>query len=103
MSTDWVPASCTLPTVEQPLRLAKFDDLFTTVRSVERGPTSARLLLTADADRVRRLAAAESECCSFFRFTVTPLESVVALDVEVPPQYADVLAALVERASAVLR
>ena len=25
---DWVPAACTLPTVEQPLRRAEFDDLF---------------------------------------------------------------------------
>ncbi|MGW3614623.1 hypothetical protein ACWD6N_33130 [Micromonospora sp. NPDC005163] len=25
---SWVPQACTLPTVEQPLRLAEFDDLF---------------------------------------------------------------------------
>lgn len=33
----WVPQSCTLPTVEQPLRVAEFDALFATaVRSAER-------------------------------------------------------------------
>ena len=25
---DWTPATCTLPTAEQPLRVAEFDDLF---------------------------------------------------------------------------
>ncbi len=25
---SWVPDACTLPTVEQPLRLKEFDDLF---------------------------------------------------------------------------
>ena len=33
----WVPEACTLPTVEQPLRVAEFDELFATaVRPVER-------------------------------------------------------------------
>jgi hypothetical protein len=27
----WVPQACTLPTVERPLRLAEFNDLFATV------------------------------------------------------------------------
>ena len=26
----WVPEACTLPTVDRPLRLAEFDDLFAT-------------------------------------------------------------------------
>ena len=25
---DWAPTSCTLPTAEQPLRLAEFDEFF---------------------------------------------------------------------------
>ena len=29
-ATDWVSQSCTLPTAEQPLRIAEFDDLFAT-------------------------------------------------------------------------
>jgi hypothetical protein len=54
-------------------------------------------------DRVQRLADAETACCSFFTFTLTPLTpdptgdggatTVVALDVEVPATRADVLAA----------
>ena len=106
---DWVPAACTLPTVEQPLRLAEFDTLFTaSLRSVERSSARhARLVLAGDgtlATRVRQLADAETSCCSFFTFTLTPLTpdqahaTVVALDIEVPPTRSDVLAALVGRA-----
>jgi hypothetical protein len=98
-----VPDACTLPTAEQPLRLAEFDDLFAgSVRDVERlTPTRTRVHLAgADglAATVRDLTARETECCSFFRFTVTPRPvgagEAVTLDVEVPPQYAEVLEAL---------
>jgi hypothetical protein len=53
------------------------------------------------AARVQQLADAEAACCSFFTFTLTPLdagETVVALDIEVPADRAEVLAALVQRA-----
>ena len=100
--------ACTLPTVERPLRLAEFDDLFaTTLRSIENtAPTLARLLLAGDeavAERTQRLADAESSCCSFFTFGVTPVEpGLVAFDIEVPAAYTDVLAGLVARADAAL-
>jgi hypothetical protein len=112
----WVPVeACTLPTAAQPLRAAEFDTLFaTSLRAVEHpasDATWARLVLTGDVDlpgRVQRLADAETACCSFFTFTLTPQAAdqsdsgddaaVVALDIEVPAARADVLAALVERA-----
>jgi len=106
----WLPVdACTLPTAEQPLRVAEFDDFFATfLTAVERSPgaaTRARLLLAGDAElgeRAQRLAAAETACCSFFTFTVTSLpgddRGTVALDVEVPAARADVLTALVDRA-----
>jgi hypothetical protein len=113
--TDWVPVkSCTLPTREQPLRGAEFDSLFaTSLRAVEQPRPSrsqARLVLAGDetlAARVRRLADAETSCCSFFTFTLTPLDvdatdaterTVIALDIEVPAARSEVLAALVHRA-----
>jgi hypothetical protein len=105
---------CTLPTAERPLRVAAFDALFAaSLRAVERpsGPTiQARLVLAGDEglrDRVQRLVDAETSCCSFFTFTVTPLPgdagptSSLAVDVEVPAAHADVLAALVDRAERV--
>ncbi len=104
--TTWVPVdSCTLPTAEQPFRVAEFDDLFaTSLRAVERTAANhARLLLDGDqnlTERVQALADAETACCSFFTFTLTPQQSggALALDIEVPAARSDVLAALVQRA-----
>jgi len=109
----WVPVdACTLPSAEQPLRVAEFDDLFTaTLRAVERSPTAtrARLVLAGEpglAERVQRLADAETACCSFFTFTVARLDAdpggaaatALALDIEVPAARTEVLAALLARA-----
>ncbi|MFF5292221.1 hypothetical protein [Paractinoplanes globisporus] len=97
-----VPDACTLPTAERPLRLAEFDALFATaVRRVDTlSPTHARLHLTGPAglaDTVRDLTARETECCSFFTFT---LSEALTLDIQVPAAYAEVLATLTERAAA---
>jgi hypothetical protein len=105
-----VPDACTLPTTDRPLRLAEFDDLFATaVRHVDAvSATHARMRLTGAAGlaaTVRDLTARETSCCSFFAFTVTPEPAengeALTLDVEVPAQYADVLASLAGRAGAV--
>ncbi|MDG6107998.1 hypothetical protein [Dactylosporangium aurantiacum] len=109
-----VPDACTLPTVEQPLRLAEFDALFSTaVRAVETvTPTHARLRLSGPAGlaaTVRDLAARETACCSFFAFTVAVTGQpagggeALTLDVRVPDRYADVLASLAGRAAAALQ
>jgi hypothetical protein len=107
-----VPDACTLPTAERPLRLAEFDALFSTaVREVEAvSPTRARMRLSGPAGIeavVRDLAGRETQCCSFFTFTVTAQpaggreeEVVLVLEVEVPAAYAEVLAALAGRARA---
>jgi hypothetical protein len=109
MSFD-VPDACTLPTAERPLRLAEFDELFATaVRRVEAVSTvHVRLHLTGSAglaDRVRDLAARETECCSFFTFTTTGQPATggeaVVLDIEVSPEHASVLTSLAQRAGAV--
>jgi hypothetical protein len=113
----WVPVdACTLPTSDQPLWVAEFDDLFTTslrdITATAAGLPRARLVLAGDDTlpaRVQRLADAETACCSFFIFTVTDLGhevhdgaggTEVALDIEVPPGQRDVLDALVARAAA---
>ena len=107
-SLAWAEVSaCTLPSADRPIRVADFDALFEAhLRHVDRPTlTRARLVMAAGpgvADRVRRLAAAESTCCSFFDFTVTERADEVDLDVAVPPTYADVLSGLVARAASVL-
>jgi len=96
-------AVCTLPTEQLPLRRAEFDDLFATAVDVERtSATHARLRLFGSADLVayaRDLTARETECCSFFTFTVVPEPpDHVVVDVRVPAAYATVLDAIVARA-----
>jgi hypothetical protein len=99
----WVPQACTLPTAEQPLRMAEFDEVFTrAVRGAERAGAS-RLRLDLDpvpgvAGRVAELAAAEAGCCSFFTFTLTVADGRLMLEVTVPPAYTGVLDALAARA-----
>lgn len=103
----WAPDSCTLPTAEQPFRVAEFDDLFAaSLRSVDRvDATGARLILSADAaGRARDLADREAECCSFFRFALEPAGAArIALLVSVPPSRAGVLDALLARAAVAAR
>jgi hypothetical protein len=86
------------------VRVAEFDTLFaTSVDRTERiGALRLRVHLTGDEQlegTVRDLVARESQCCSFFRFTVTPeAPGRLTLDVEVPQQYSHGLDALAARA-----
>ncbi len=104
----WVPLkACALPTAEQPLRAAEFDELFATALSgMDRvAPTRLRLLLggaTAVMEAgLRDLVARETECCSFFAFTIERVDGDrLHLDVEVPAERIDVLDAIAARALA---
>jgi hypothetical protein len=106
-SEGLAPDACTLPTAQQPRRLAEFDDLFATaLRDINRvGETHLRLSLAGPESlrpKVEDLAARETECCSFFAFTVTaPAPGRVQLDIEVPTAHIEVLDALANRAGMV--
>jgi hypothetical protein len=98
---DWTPVACTLPTAEQPLRLAEFDELFAiAARGVDRrSPTQLSLTLTdapGRAEQVRDLTDREKACCSFFTFRLTAGDPLL-LDISVPPAHRDVLDALAAR------
>ncbi|MET9026311.1 hypothetical protein ABZW96_11900 [Nocardia sp. NPDC004168] len=100
---DWVPDSCTLPTVEQSVRVAEFDRFF--AESVRRTDRPARtrldLLLAAGAEEEGRdLAARESGCCSFFTFGFDATEDGPVMRIAVPDNQAAVLDALAARADA---
>lgn len=98
---NWAPAACTLPTVERPLRVAEFDDLFhTAAQRVERvAPTMGRVTLADDAEeRARDLAARETECCSFFSFTFERTRGELVMEVAVPVEHVSVLDALLTTA-----
>ena len=99
-----VPDACTLPTAAQPLRQAEFEALCSAaLRRQERlSPLHLRLTLASGeglAEAVRDLAARETDCCSFFDFTVTPTDGVVVLDIEVPDAHVGVLDGLSELAA----
>ncbi|CAL9609675.1 hypothetical protein [Streptomyces sp. enrichment culture] len=73
--TTWVPRSCTLPTSEQPMRVAESDALFARRHADVSRPERLRLelVLTGGEDveeTVRDLVARENGCCSFSTFTV---------------------------------
>ncbi|AJE81604.1 hypothetical protein ACWDF1_29210 [Streptomyces coelicoflavus] len=101
----WVPQSCTLPSEERPLRVAKWDGLFAERLTSQLRPEPLRLRLALAAgpgveDRVRDLAERESGCCSFFTFTTTVGEDMIALDIVVDHAHEAVLNALATRTSA---
>jgi len=99
--TFQVPEACTLPTAAQPLRATEFAELCGSAMSAQDRLSATHLRLTlvssADlgtdqlADTVRDLARRETECCSFFDFTVTPSADTVLLDIEVPAEQTAVL------------
>lgn len=97
----WVPPSCTLPTVEQPLRVAEFDQLLAeSVRGLRRvDPTTLELTIAPAAEaEARDLAAREIGCCSFFTFDFTPGDEFLMLRVGVPAAHTAVLDAFETRA-----
>lgn len=102
-----MPRACTLPTDEQPLRRSEFDALFAhAVRQGERiDVRHLRITLGGGLDLegvVRDLVARETECCSFFSFSVAaPQPGLVWLDIRVPAARVEVLDALEARVAAV--
>jgi len=97
--------SCTLPTVERPLRLAEFDDLFSALTAQTRLSAAVlRWSLDSGAEAVARdLAARETQCCSFFTFSFTSDGDAVQVDVRVPAVRSEVLDALAARAASRMR
>ena len=96
-----VPEVCTLPTVEQPLRVAEFDRLFAVATATEwLGPRQARIVLPSSpqiAAQAADLVVRETRCCSFFTFSLTAGAVRLHLDVAVPESQVPVLEALVGR------
>jgi hypothetical protein len=74
--------------------------LVPSVLDLERGPSRLTLTLDLDPDRLHRLGRlldSERECCSFWRFALSPTAAgPTRLLVEVEPGHEDALAALDE-------
>jgi hypothetical protein len=103
LSLSGIPAACTLPSAEQPIRVAELNTLLTAAIGGERlSERRLRLVLTGPGDfasHVRDLVAREADCCSFFTFVVAEdLTGRVVLDVEVQAGYTGVLDGWASRA-----
>ncbi|WP_280340277.1 hypothetical protein [Nocardia neocaledoniensis] len=103
--SDWVPDACTLPTVEQPIRVAEFDRFFAeSVRQIDRpAPTRLTLHVVEGAEEAGRdLAARERSCCSFFTFGFDTADAGTVMTVDVPATYVTVLDAFAGRVAAAI-
>jgi hypothetical protein len=92
-----------LPTVEQPLRAKEFDELFrdAITRAQRVDAQRARLVLRPEpgvAARAVDLTVRETQCCSFFGFTLSATGGELTMDITAPLGQAPVLDALVDRA-----
>ena len=99
---DLVPEACTLPTADQPLRLAEFDRLFASASAAveRRGPQTARIAFPPQpqiAAQAADLVVRETRCCSFFTFSLTATGGALHLDVTVPESQTPVLDSVVGR------
>jgi len=94
--------SCSLPTAERPVRLAEFDELLSSATSAERGGPTLLTFHFDDRDgleaQARDLTARESDCCSFFEFSVVKGAGEVRVEVRVPEPHAGILDSLQSRA-----
>lgn len=98
---SWAPASCSLPTVERPLREREFDDLFREElhAAVSISPVQAEFRLNRESRaRAEELVARETECCSFFTFALTDDAEHLTMTVGVPDRHSDVLSGLIASA-----
>jgi hypothetical protein len=98
----WVPEACTLPTVDQDLRLSEFDALFSTALRGRRGSRPRYLRWPFDPgveDAARDLTARETQCCTFFTFSFMGGGEALLVDVTVPPAHVRVLDALASQAT----
>jgi hypothetical protein len=95
----FAPAACNLPTAQRPIRAAEFLDLLgrQVIGVQDANEQHTRFALNPDpevASTTADLFTRETQCCSFFTFTLTATGGSLTLDVEVPPSQVGVLAAL---------
>jgi hypothetical protein len=98
----WVPDACTLPTAEQPLRVAEFDELFAAATRPARrpAPDTLEIFLAGGPDvaaSARDLITQETACCSFFTFSLRESTDGSVLEVRVPASQVAVLDGLQRR------
>jgi DNA-binding transcriptional MerR regulator len=93
---DEPPVACTLGAGDMPARLGDWQDLLAHVTDRTAVDGGLRLMFdpVTPLDRIAALAAAEHDCCRFFRFALTVDHRGVALEVRAPGDAGDVVTAL---------
>ena len=91
-----------MPTAEQPLRIAEWDELIATAVTGVGRPAAEQAIVRlrpdpAVAARAGDLAVRETQCCSFFTFGLIASGGGLELTVTVPPAQTAVLDALLDR------
>jgi MerR family transcriptional regulator, copper efflux regulator len=82
-----LPIACSLDGKGQRARLEDWAELANTATSREELPDGFRYTFAGDDDleaRIRELAAAEQDCCSFLRFEVTRIADQIEMTVKAP-------------------
>jgi hypothetical protein len=83
MRTSLPVIACSLTGDGQRERLNEWKSLLAVAESREESPSGMRFRFRANlAERVRSIAAAEQECCSFLRFGVVEAGDEVVMTVE---------------------
>jgi DNA-binding transcriptional MerR regulator len=90
------PIACTLGAVDMPGRLAAWQAGLAPVVSREPITGGVRLVFAPDTavGDLAELAAAEQDCCMFFRFAITIDSRGIALEVTAPPDAIDLVHSL---------
>ncbi|HZT64357.1 MAG TPA: hypothetical protein VFA11_01070 [Acidimicrobiales bacterium] len=84
MSEDRQPIACSLDAAGLRRQLSGWENLSASCRAVTVDDDGCHARLWFEADRgseLRRLAAAEQECCGFLTLSVTSEEALVRLDI----------------------
>ena len=94
--SDEAPIACTLGSESMRSRLEDWQSLLT--HAVDRREIDGGVRVEFEAgvptDELMRLAAAEQDCCQFFRFAITVDTRGIALEVTAPPDAGPIVESL---------
>ena len=90
------PIACTLSEADLPQRLAAARTLGAdALTGVEASGCHARLRFNGERERLEKLVAAETQCCSFLEFELEQSDEVIELTIHAPEGAGPVLQSLV--------
>jgi MerR family transcriptional regulator, copper efflux regulator len=99
-NSELQPIACTLNGSDQGQRVGEWQNLLAHGTAREPVPDGIRVTLPAElAGPAAELAAAEQQCCPFFRFTLVFDGGDIQLTMQAPPEAAPLLTALTDESA----